>query len=326
MSNSSEVQAISQPPQQTFNFEGHEVRVFAKGGDPWFAAKDLCTALGLANSRKALRALGEDEKGVTSSYSLGGEQQLATVSEGGMWTLVLRCRDAVIEGTVPYRVRRWVTNEVLPSIRKTGQYQQGVQQRNPAIDYDRISPAQAQDLKEIVQAIVNAGIQSYGETWKRLQNKFKVNSYLQLPATSHLEARQYLVAKLPNGHHPEVLDEAPTLNLTDADRLDSAMTLALEAGAQAQRSVFNAVMAGSSDWKHGRYMLRFDTAVSNAAVARVNAIERDACVLPMERFHEAIEESFTVDAQTLARLASTCAVKLGRMAQRLNGPGPAMPT
>ena len=68
---------------------------------------------------------------------------------------------------------------------------------NPAIDYDRISPAQAQDLKEIVAAIVQAGIQGYGETWARLQRKFKVNSYLELPATQHLEARAYLLAKLP---------------------------------------------------------------------------------------------------------------------------------
>ena len=68
---------------------------------------------------------------------------------------------------------------------------------NPAIDYDRISPAQAQGLKEIVAAIVQAGIQGYGETWARLQRKFKVNSYLELPATQHLEARAYLLAKLP---------------------------------------------------------------------------------------------------------------------------------
>ena len=70
-------------------------------------------------------------------------------------------------------------------------------QAGPAIAYDRISPAQAQDLKEIVAAIVQAGIQGYGETWARFQRKFKVNSYLELPATQHLEARAYLLAKLP---------------------------------------------------------------------------------------------------------------------------------
>ena len=74
---------------------------------------------------------------------------------------------------------------------------QAIRHHNPTIAYDRISPAQAQDLKEIVATIVQAGIQGYGETWARFQRKFKVNSYLELPATRHLEARAYLLAKLP---------------------------------------------------------------------------------------------------------------------------------
>lgn len=76
------------------------------------------------------------------------------------------------------------------------------------LDYDRISPAQAQDLKEIVAAIVQAGVQTYGETWKRFQNKYHVNSYLELPATQHLEARRYLIAKLPKGYTGDVVGEA----------------------------------------------------------------------------------------------------------------------
>ena len=67
----------------------------------------------------------------------------------------------------------------------------------PRLDYDRISPSQAQDLKELVQSIVEAGIQSHGETWARLHRKFRVNSYLELPATRFDEARAYLLAKLP---------------------------------------------------------------------------------------------------------------------------------
>lgn len=80
---------------------------------------------------------------------------------------------------------------------------------NPAIDYDRISPAQKQDLKEIVDAIVKAGIQTYGETWNRLQRKFRVNAYAELPATQHMEARQYLIAKLPGGYAGEGEAELP---------------------------------------------------------------------------------------------------------------------
>lgn len=68
---------------------------------------------------------------------------------------------------------------------------------NPAIDYDRISPAQAQDLKELVHSIVDAGIQGFAETWARLHKKFRVNNYLELPAARFAEARDYLLGKLP---------------------------------------------------------------------------------------------------------------------------------
>lgn len=105
-----------------FKFGDSEIRVINKFGEPWFVAKDVCDALALTNSRKALTALDDDEKGVTLSYTLGGEQNLSIVSESGMYTLVLRCRDAVNKGSVPHKFRKWVTAEVLPSIRKTGSY------------------------------------------------------------------------------------------------------------------------------------------------------------------------------------------------------------
>ncbi|HGA1545006.1 TPA: BRO family protein, partial [Escherichia coli] len=105
-----------------FKFGDSEIRVINKCGEPWFVAKDVCDALNLTNSRKALTALDDDEKGVTLSYTLGGEQNLSIVSESGMYTLVLRCRDAVNKGSVPHKFHKWVTAEVLPSIRKTGSY------------------------------------------------------------------------------------------------------------------------------------------------------------------------------------------------------------
>lgn len=76
------------------------------------------------------------------------------------------------------------------------------------LDYDRISPAQAQDLKQIVQAIVGAGVQNYAETWARLQRKFKVNTYLALHRNQYDAARAYLIAKLPNGYVGDEVQEA----------------------------------------------------------------------------------------------------------------------
>lgn len=115
----------------TFNFENSAIRVIAVNGEPWFVAKDVCDAIGIDNNRKALLALDDDEKGVTLSNTLGGQQEMNIISESGMYTLILRCREAVKKGSVPHRFRKWVTAEVLPQIRKTGQYSQNNQQIAP---------------------------------------------------------------------------------------------------------------------------------------------------------------------------------------------------
>lgn len=112
----------NQTQLSTFNFENSAIRIIAINGEPWFIAKDVCDAIGIDNNRKALLALDDDEKGVTLSNTLGGQQEMNIVSESGMYTLILRCREAVKKGSVPHRFRKWVTAEVLPQIRKTGQY------------------------------------------------------------------------------------------------------------------------------------------------------------------------------------------------------------
>ena len=105
-----------------FDFEAHEVRVIDQNGEPWFVAKDVCKVLGISNHRDAISKLDADEKGVSLTDTLGGSQQTSIINESGLYTIVLRCRDATTVGTVPHRFRKWVTSEVLPSIRKTGSY------------------------------------------------------------------------------------------------------------------------------------------------------------------------------------------------------------
>ena len=106
-----------------FNFESDcQVRAIIIDGAPWFVAMDVCRAIGIANHRDAVRKFDSDEKGVGSTDTLGGEQETTIISESGLYTLILRCRDAVTPGTIPYRFRKWVTGEVLPQIRRTGRY------------------------------------------------------------------------------------------------------------------------------------------------------------------------------------------------------------
>jgi len=87
-------------------------------GNLWFVAVDVCSALGLGNSRQTLSYLDDDEKGVITNDTLGGPQEMATVNEPGLYSLILRSRKAEAKA-----FKRWITHEVIPSIRKTGQYQ-----------------------------------------------------------------------------------------------------------------------------------------------------------------------------------------------------------
>ena len=82
----------------------------------------------------SLLALDEDEKGVSLIYTSSGQQEMNIVSESGMYTLILRCREAVKKGSIPHRFRKWVTAEVLPAIRKTGSYSQNASQIQPLAD------------------------------------------------------------------------------------------------------------------------------------------------------------------------------------------------
>jgi len=106
---------------QTFDFETNAVRALMRDEVPWFVAADVCRALGLTNPTEALKALDEDERAKLNLGVVGKETNI--ISESGLYTLILRSRDAVKAGTVAHRFRKWVTAEVLPSIRLTGGYQ-----------------------------------------------------------------------------------------------------------------------------------------------------------------------------------------------------------
>lgn len=102
---------------QVFNFNDNKVRTVKIHDEPWFLTKDVCVVLGISNSRDAISALDEDEKGVVITDTLGGEQKTSIVSESGLYSLILRSRKPEAKA-----FKKWVTSEVLPAIRKTGAY------------------------------------------------------------------------------------------------------------------------------------------------------------------------------------------------------------
>nr|UWD63556.1 MAG: antirepressor protein KilAC domain [Bacteriophage sp.] len=104
---------------QTFNFNALTLRTLTDGnGDPWFVAKDVCDVLGLNNVGQALTRLDDDEKSsITLNDGTPGTPTKAIVSESGLYSLILASRKPEAK-----EFKRWVTHEVLPTIRKHGAY------------------------------------------------------------------------------------------------------------------------------------------------------------------------------------------------------------
>ena len=102
-----------------FDFEGKEIRTFGTKLEPWFAAVDVLRALGIHEKHvsRTIETLDEDEKGVAKLDTPGGEQEAWIISEPGFYKIALRARTDRAKAFT-----RWVTHEVLPSIRKRGYY------------------------------------------------------------------------------------------------------------------------------------------------------------------------------------------------------------
>lgn len=140
-----------------FSFESScNIRAVMVDGNPWFVAADVCSAVGIKHSASAMRALDNDEKGVHSMHTPGGQQDFTIINESGLYTLILRCRDAVTPGTIPYRFRKWVTGEVLPQIRQTGRYIR--EELSPA---DKAQKVVASFMPAILEAMKSGEKQEY---------------------------------------------------------------------------------------------------------------------------------------------------------------------
>ena len=104
-----------------FNFEGHDVRAIAIDGEPWFVGKDVAEALGYGKGNSITNAVtnhvDDEDKGVTKIMTPGGRQKMVIINESGLYSLILSSK---LDSAKKFK--KWVTSEVLPSIRKNGGY------------------------------------------------------------------------------------------------------------------------------------------------------------------------------------------------------------
>nr|DAS94042.1 MAG TPA: hypothetical protein [Caudoviricetes sp.] len=117
------------PNLTTFNFQNYTIRNITINDEPWFVAKDICDAIDIINVSDSLLSVDDDEKRIirrddpefltigNTEGQKGGAQSMTLVNESGLYSLVMRSRKPEAKA-----FRKWVTSEVLPSIRKTGSY------------------------------------------------------------------------------------------------------------------------------------------------------------------------------------------------------------
>lgn len=127
--------------------EHEEFRVYDRNGEPWFLLNEVCKKLGISNSSDAASRLDEDEKDVIGiTDSVGRSLNSTIINESGLYSLILRSRKPEAKA-----FKKWITSEVLPSIRKTGGYRGKapafIQRANK--NWNRVSPGYFSVINEL---------------------------------------------------------------------------------------------------------------------------------------------------------------------------------
>lgn len=182
---------------RVFEFDARELRTTLVDDEPWFVAADICRVLGLSNPTMALRALDEDEKGLSQIETPGGTQSMAVVNESGLYALVVRSDKP---NAKPFR--KWVTSEVLPAIRKTGRYDIAKRGANqPAIPQTfaealRLA-ADQQELIEQQRAQIEADAPKveYVDTFLRDDDSCTLRTFAKQIGVKEKSLREHLIGR-----------------------------------------------------------------------------------------------------------------------------------
>lgn len=205
-----------------FHYKSSEVRTVELNGEPWFALKDVCAVLGISNHKMTAQRLDADEVSLTDlTDSMGRQQETTVINESGLYNVILRSDKPEAK---PFR--KWVTSEVLPSIRKTGSYTmpklskemqaifllddrtQKQEARLTALENTMtVDYSQQQTLKKavgrvVVEALGGKAAPAYNDPHVRgklfsecnrdVQDWFRVNSVCNVPRKDFTQAVEYI--------------------------------------------------------------------------------------------------------------------------------------
>ena len=205
-----------------FHYKSSEVRTVELNGEPWFVLKDVCAVLGISNHKMTAQRLDADEVSLTDlTDSMGRQQETTVINESGLYNVILRSDKPEAK---PFR--KWVTSEVLPSIRKTGGYRmpklskemqalfllddrtQKQEARLTALENTMtVDYSQQQTLKKavgrvVVEALGGKSAPAYNDPHVRgklfsecnrdVQDWFRVNSVCNVPRKDFTQAVEYI--------------------------------------------------------------------------------------------------------------------------------------
>lgn len=146
-----------------FDYNDKEVRTVQQNGEPWFVLKDVCQVLDLGSPHKVAERLDEDEKGRNQIPTPGGVQEMTIINESGLYAVILRSDKPEAK---PFR--KWITAEVLPSIRKTGRYE-----ARPVSEVDRLLADAQERTARVSEGRFWTGLaEKYTGTWAQVLDAY----------------------------------------------------------------------------------------------------------------------------------------------------------
>lgn len=169
-----------------FTFEGSNVRVFMINNEPWFAATDVARCIGIKDPKDAVKNLRSCER---SGFKPERGGSLTIISESGMYTMVLRSDAAIKEGTAAFRFRVWVTDEVLPAIRKQGRYECPAQAQLPA---PTLTEQQAYAIMSKVAMRAKRDGVKYQTIYRALKARYQVTKYTHILQRDFEDAIEFI--------------------------------------------------------------------------------------------------------------------------------------
>lgn len=163
----------------TFKFDDSPVNVIDRNGSLWFVAADVVRALHLSNTSVSLKALRPFDK---DKIEINGKET-NIISEGGMYFLTLRSQDALKEGTPAYRFSIWVTNEVLPTIRKQGRYECPIA---------TITPDEQLAIQLAVSHRAQKTSKHFQTIYRAIKVRYQIAKYDQLPRAQFEDCLRFI--------------------------------------------------------------------------------------------------------------------------------------